>query len=844
MGRGGILFLIGGLSLLLVAGLLLSLSDHRALAQPVAAPATLVVEKTVNAEVAAPTDILTYTITIRDAEAPEGTVWLTDSLPAELVCITDSLVSTFYGSSSYGVRDNVITWTADMYGNNQTAILQFSAQISTAQTYVEVQNTAQVTAAGELREVTSPKTVVAMMMGNLDNSLTQKTVSREQAQPGEVVTFTIRLNNSEEYFVPDVRVVDRLPAGLRIRPASVQYQEGSHVVHDNVLTWTIDMDGYWAMDLSFSADVLPHDGRVTNTIEIITPTSSFTRAVGLDVQRLYPHLAATKTVQTAHTGYARPGERLTYTVRIVNSGEGDAYPVWMTDTLGHWPFTVYLVPDSLTATMGTFGVAGDVVTWNLTTEPGGTLLLPRLGGSAVLTYEAEVWPMLQDNIVITNTAQITGGGALITASSTAQVMYRFSLYLPLVFRNYPPIVTLNPIPAPVNHAYDVSWQPLDADLDHYVLQQSRTADFATVAQSWETEQTMQTVTDIYCSYYYRVRADKASGWGVGPWSDVQQGAISAPDAPVLNSISDSDGDGSYTVSWSALDLPAGGVAVDRYVLQESLSSDFASISRQWVTTDASYTVPGSSNPGAAHYYRVRADDDDCWGQGPWSNVQYIYTIYYDSFNTSGTGWPNDRGPIVDLKGDVHGYWHRQYKSGHYRLYVEQPDCWTCGWFYQPNALAPYRPSTDKYCIETDVKFEDGAYWASMGVIFGADEANEKIYAMCLSRGSDEDQLGWFLMRKDNYEFPKRGCAGPTYKIEGEDASDAPGTSRYGWNRIRIGVDGNQVTLYIGGYYKGRWTMNGLSNMTRLGVIGGVYEILPVDIRYSYYRVIPGSDCTS
>jgi len=835
-----VLFLTGCSALLLVAGLLFFLSDSRALAQPVAAPTALEAEKAVSAEVAAPTDILTYTITILDVGTPEGTVWLTDSLPAELICITDSLHSTF---GSYGVRDNVITWTAELYGYGQTAFLQFSARISTALSYTEIENTAQITAAGELIEITSPKTIVATTMGDLDNSGTKKTVSHELAQPGDVVAYTIQLNNSRSAFVPGVQVVDRLPASLKIRPASVQYQEGSHVVHDNVLTWTVDMGAYWSINLSFSADVLPYDGPVVNTVEIITPTSSFTRAVGMDVRPLYPHLAATKTVQTARPGYARPGERLTYTVHIVNSGEGDAYPVWMTDTLSHWPPTVYLLQDSLTATMGTFGVTGSVITWNLSTEPDGTLLLPGLGGSATLTYAAEVWPQLQSNLEITNTAQITGGGVLLAASSTARVMFRFTLYLPILFRNYPPVPVLNPIPAPVNHAYDVTWQAIDGDLDYYVLQQARTADFSTVEQFWQTGQTGRTVTDVYCSYYYRVRADKASGWGIGPWSQVRQGAHSAPNPPTLNSISDPDGDGSYTVSWSAINVPVSGVAVDRYVLQESLVADFATISRQWVTTETSYVVPAGSSLGQAHYYRVRADDDDCWGQGPWSNVQYIYTVYFDNFTNSSSGWPDDRGPIKDDQGEIHGYWYRQYKSGNYRLYVEQPTCWTCGWFYQPDALAPYRPPSNKYCIEADVKFETGAFWANMGIVFGANESNKQIYAMCLAQGDHESQLGWFLMRKDDYQFPRRGCSGPTYKINGEDAGSAPGTSRYGWNRVKIGVDGNQVTLYIGGQYKGRWTMSGLSSTTRVGVIGGVYELFPVDIRYAYYRVIPNSACT-
>ncbi len=64
-----------------------------------------------------------------------------------------------------------------------------------------------------------------------------------------------------------------------------------------------------------------------------------------------------------------------------------------------------------------------------------------------------------------------------------------------------------------------------------------------------------------------------------------------------------------------------------------------------------------------------------------------------------------------------------------------------------------------------------------------------------------------------------------------------------WNRLQVGVDGDKVKVWIGGRYKGRFTMPGLRSMTRVGLIGGVYEILTVDARFDNFKVIPDSDCT-
>ena len=130
----------------------------------------------------------------------------------------------------------------------------------------------------------------------------------------------------------------------------------------------------------------------------------------------------------------------------------------------------------------------------------------------------------------------------------------------------------------------------------------------------------------------------------------------------------------------------------------------------------------------------------------------------------------------------------------------------------------------------------------MGLIFGANEQNTKLYSLCLSRGSSElgDKLGWFLMMKDDYDFPQRGCSGPTFKIDGDDYD---GTSRDDWNRLQVGVNGDNVKVWIGGKYKGQYNMPGLQAMTRVGLIGGVYEILTVDTRFDYFNVIPNADCT-
>jgi len=179
------------------------------------------------------------------------------------------------------------------------------------------------------------------------------------------------------------------------------------------------------------------------------------------------------------------------------------------------------------------------------------------------------------------------------------------------------------------------------------------------------------------------------------------------------------------------------------------------------------------------------------------------------------------------------YWRRGYVSGHYRFYIDPGG--PGAWFYQPDALAPYQPPSNKYCVETSLKFERRAYWANMGLIFGANEANTDLYALCMSYASE--QVSWFIVRSANYEFPKKACFGP--KI----AEGTQGTSVNGWNRLQVSVDGNQIDVYVGGIHVAHKTMSGLSSTTRVGLAGGVYEVTPVDIRADYFKVIPNASCT-
>jgi uncharacterized repeat protein (TIGR01451 family) len=440
---------------------------------------------------------------------------------------------------------------------------------------------------------------------------------------------------------------------------------------------------------------------------------------------------------------------LTYTVHIQNTGDGDAETVWMSDEL---PAMVTYVTDSLTATMGSFGEAGGVITWNATLGPAGTLLLPD-GEGAAITFTVKISPELTQNILITNTAEITGAGTLVKAQADAWAMSRFDVYLPLVFKRWPPI----------------PYKPILYD--------------------------------------------------IGPIPE---------------------GTNDYAVRWSH---DHDDVTVISYTLQEATDAGFTQLVTNMTIshtpTVTEYEQLFTDKPDGSYYYRVQAHNN--YGKGAWSDARSVrvFAVYYDDFSNTGSGWPDDRGKIKDKSGTFHGYWYRGYRDGDYRLYVEDATCLTCDWFIQPQALAPYTPPTDKYCVETRMRFERAHYWANMGLIFGADEGGNTLYAVCLSRDSGDD-LGVFWAKQENYWDYMFGCARNKIK---DGSLGRSGAGRASWYTVKVSVDGDVAHVYVGGIDKGSRTLNGLSGMQRVGVVGGDGEIPPTDIRYQYFKVTPNAACT-
>lgn len=240
--------------------------------------------------------------------------------------------------------------------------------------------------------------------------------------------------------------------------------------------------------------------------------------------------AALQARKEVSSDEAEPGDVLTYTITVSNSGDSSA-GTWLTDVL---PAQLSYASDSLTATLGTWGVEDGTITW--TAELSG-------GESAMVMFGAEVSSAVPRDSWITNTVEISGPSQSLTRSVEVYVPPDvYYVYLPRLVRRWPPVPyapTLDEIVnADEDQNYRVSWSydasyPAETVPDSYVLQEAEDSNFTQDVRNFDPAVDPDcgtTSTGYYCdidndsgTYYYRVAGENQHG--MGPWSNVEQAYV-------------------------------------------------------------------------------------------------------------------------------------------------------------------------------------------------------------------------------------------------------------------------------------------------------------------------------
>lgn len=345
-----------------------------------------------------------------------------------------------------------------------------------------------------------------------------KLVDQEEATAGSTLHYTIVISNSGDDFT-SAMITDTLPPELTLIPGSLSADGGldPQIIGGNVITWAGALLGGQEFNVTFDAvltDTLAPDDIVTNTVEITGTGSLITRVAETIITAGSPAdlSGSSKGVDRAS---ATPESVLAYTITLGNSGE-QATTAEMTDTL---PAELTYVPGTLSVTpdIGAYDDTNDIITWS------GTI---TGGADVTINFDAQLAATVAPDDMVTNTAEITGTGQLITRSAATQIVeaapVTTTMYLPAIFESVPTVTGIQVSRPDGDNQWTVSWTAVGAAGATYELQESHDPDFATVLKTYETGTNSSQLIDhdpsINNVYYYRVRAQ--AGDFLGSWSEV------------------------------------------------------------------------------------------------------------------------------------------------------------------------------------------------------------------------------------------------------------------------------------------------------------------------------------
>ncbi len=336
-----------------------------------------------------PGDLVTYTLVLRnDSSTPAANVMLTDVLPWE-VNFMDWLEQPVAAS----VTDDVLTWSGALTESEPVEISFVAAVRADSFFYAHpVVNTAEFTA-----DNADPGQASATFEIGGEMALEiEKSVVAVEPAPGDVVTYTLTLNNPSESLVGNIALNDTLPATLDF--GEWVQQSGATQVNDTV-AWFGDLMSGGAVSIVFTAvirDDAPYMDPITNTASYVAAGTMTGADSATFVVEIEPALFIEKTVSP--TADVALGGTVTYTIQMYNPVDTPATGILVTDVLpmefdfGGWVWQSTAVQSD------------DVVTWSGNLSPGG---IATVVFTATLHDDATLYGQ-----TITNTASFVADGGL------------------------------------------------------------------------------------------------------------------------------------------------------------------------------------------------------------------------------------------------------------------------------------------------------------------------------------------------------------------------------------------------------------------------------------------------
>jgi len=383
-------------------------------------PGATTFTKSANKTVAAPGDTITYTIQLNNMGQPAiSNAQIVDYIPTYTVFQSASFVNPPVGSSitlpDLTAGRNYVTWNLGTVNTNAQVTAILNVQVINDPNLMgnTVSNTAQFT--GYQNSILVQKSAAAPNISISAAPFTiTKTISPTYAQPGQYVSFGIKVkNNSLTTAVNNFTVTDSLDPRLK-NPGWGATSSATGYIVGNQITWggtgttiqaNTEMNFYFTAMVDYNltpGTQIPNTAQVSGLIpSTLLPAGGSSNTVYVIVG-LPASLSFAKSVSAASV---QPGTPAQFTITCSNPTTNPSVGVTITDTL----------PSLLTfqSATGVYTQSAGIVTWTATIYPGQT---QSFNLTALLAETATI------GTTMTNTAVLAVGATpLVTSTATFTV---------------------------------------------------------------------------------------------------------------------------------------------------------------------------------------------------------------------------------------------------------------------------------------------------------------------------------------------------------------------------------------------------------------------------------------
>ncbi|WP_164124239.1 DUF7507 domain-containing protein, partial [Sphingobacterium luzhongxinii] len=257
---------------------------------------------------------LTYSIKVTNNYDRDITVNISDIIPANTAYLNNTSAGVYTSSN------NTIAWNNLTIPANSNATVTFVVKVVANLTGItNIYNVATVSG-NELPEPQRPE--VEIPTNSNPDFTFDKTVADAsgdgKAQSGEVLTYTITVNNTGDVDLMNGSIKDVIPANTTLVAGSITAggtQTGSDI------NWSIDVPFGGSKSVTFQVTVTADLTGVTNIRNIATVGDEDTPPVDIPTENSPSHSSVKTVVDASGDNKAQSGEELTYTITVKNTGD-------------------------------------------------------------------------------------------------------------------------------------------------------------------------------------------------------------------------------------------------------------------------------------------------------------------------------------------------------------------------------------------------------------------------------------------------------------------------------------------------------------------------------------------